>query len=229
MQNRLPDVETDFFCASPFSRLDPGNDRVFFKQADLQPFWDSVALQQVAQRYQALIPTGSNVLDLMAGVHSPLQETTIEVKSVTCAGLNATELAHNPLCDECIVLDVNTIDALPFEDEQFDVVLIHAAIEYAINPAMLFSEIRRILRPGGRIIISFSNRSVTQKVIQLWSGAHEFERPGIVLAYLRAAGGFDHFNGYSMRGLLRPEGDRLAQQLLLSDPVYVVSGQKTAG
>jgi SAM-dependent methyltransferase len=226
LQDRLPDAGTDFFCGNPFSRLDPGNDSVFFKQPDLQPFWDRNALQQVSQLYQALIPTGAKVLDLMAGVHSPLQEAEVDVDSVTCAGLNETELEHNPVCTQHRVLDVNAIDALPFDDALFDVVLIHAAIEYVINPDMLFAEIQRILKPGGRVIISFSNRSVAEKTIQLWSGAHEFERPGIVLAYLRTTGGFGKFNSFSMRGLVRPEGDRLAHKLLLSDPVYAIWADK---
>ena len=227
LQDRLPDGETDFFCGNPFSRLDPGNDSVFFQQPDLQPFWDRSALQQVSQLYQTLIAPGAKVLDLMAGAHSPLQQADIETASVACAGLNEAELEHNPLCAQKVVLDVNAMSALPFDDGQFDVVLIHAAIEYVIDPEQLFAEIQRVLQPGGRVIITFSNRSVAEKTIQLWSGAHEFERPAIVLAYLRAAGGFAKFNGFSMRGLLRPEDDRLAHKLLLSDPVYAIWADKT--
>jgi len=95
-----------------------------------------------------------------------------------------------------------------------------------INPELIFAEIKRVLKPSGRVIISFSNRSFPQKAIQLWTGAHEFERPAIVLSYLRASGGFGNFNSYSKRGLFRPEDDRLAHKLLHSDPVYVVWADK---
>ncbi len=222
LQDRLPDAETDFFSDHPFSRLDPGNDRVFFQQPDLQPFWDEFALQQVSQLYSTLIKPGRRVLDLMAGAHSPLQQADVETASVVCAGLNQTELEHNPVCTERVLLDVNAMDALPADDAAFDVVLIHAAIEYVIDPKHLFGEIARVLAPGGRVIITFSNRSVPQKAIQLWAGAHEFERPGIVLAYLRESGQFGEFSSFSLRGHLRPQQDRLAQKLLLSEPVYAI-------
>ena len=226
MQDRLPLAETDFWSENPFSRLDEGKDEDFYSQPSLTPFWDSAALQQVSQLYDELIKDGTRVLDLMAGAHSPLQESRVKPASVACAGLNAIELDHNPICSEAIKLDVNGIDALPFDDEQFDVVLIHAAIEYVTRPELLFNEIKRVLKPAGRVIISFSNRSLNEKVIQLWSGAHEFERPAIVLAYLRAANGFGHFNSYSSRGQLRPENDKLAHRLLYSDPVYAVWADK---
>lgn len=64
LQDRLPDTETDFFCGNPFSRLDAGNDSVFFREPDLQPWWDSNALLQLSHLYQTLIPPQSRVLDL---------------------------------------------------------------------------------------------------------------------------------------------------------------------
>jgi len=226
MQDSLPGNETDFWSGNPFSRLDSGNDGQFFKRPALTPFWDSKALQLVSNLYNKLIPSQSRVLDLMAGVHSPLQQSDIETSSIICAGLNQEELDNNPLCSEKTVLDVNSISRLPYPDESFDIVLIHAAIEYVINPKLLFCEISRVLKPSGRIIISFSNRSITEKSIQLWRDAHEFERPAIVLSYLRSAGYFDNFNSYSKRGLFRPSDDKLADRLLLSDPVYVIWADK---
>ncbi|MCK4709988.1 MAG: methyltransferase domain-containing protein, partial [Gammaproteobacteria bacterium] len=227
MQDILPDQQTDFFTGNPFSRLDPGNDTMFFKQPDLAPFWDRTALQQVSDLYQSLIPKKAQVLDLMAGAHSPLQDAKIDVDSVSCAGLNAVELEHNVSCNLKFTVDVNSMSSLPFDSDQFDTVLIHAAIEYVINPELLFAEIKRVLKPSGRIIISFSNRSIAEKTIQLWSGAHEFERPAIVLSYLRSCGGFGAFNSYSKRGVFRPEDDKLADRLLLSDPVYVIWADKS--
>lgn len=226
MQDSLPDQPTDFWAGNPFSRQDSTNDSVFFSTPSLQPYWDRTSLAELSRLYDRLIPKQSEILDLMAGVHSPVQESAVSPAAVICAGLNSVELEHNPLCTQTLTLDVNSISALPFEDARFDVVLIHAAIEYVINPQWLMTEIQRVLKPSGRIIISFSNRSITEKAIQLWSGAHEFERPAIVLDYLRSCPGFARFNSFSLRGLLRPEDDPLAHKLIYSDPLYVVWADK---
>ena len=226
MQDVLANKETDFITSNAFSRLDSGNDSVFFKQPDFSPFWDSLALLQVSKLYQKLIPQKAQVLDLMSGAHSPLLEAEINVDSVSCAGLNDAEMEQNLSCNLKFNIDVNSMTSLPFHSAQFDTLLIHAAIEYVINPELLFAEIKRVLKPSGRVIISFSNRSIPEKAIQLWTGAHEFERPAIVLSYLRSSGGFCNFNSYSKRGLFRPEDDKLADKLLLSDPVYVIWADK---
>lgn len=226
MQDRLEYSDTDFWSDNCFARIDDSEDGIFFKQPRLSPFWDKLALQQVSDFYAEHIRPQSHILDLMAGVHSPLQESGIRPASVTAAGLNKQELDHNPVVSRSVVLDVNSMDGLPFTDQEFDVVLIHAAIEYVINPNQLMAEISRVLKPAGKIIISFSNRSVIQKTIQLWSGALKFERPGIILSYLRSTGNFGHFTSYSKRGIIRPEDDELAHRLVYSDPVFIIKGEK---
>lgn len=227
MQDRLAHSETDFWSNDPFMRVDSEDDSVFYHRPRLTPFWDKVALQQVSEYYAQHLEPQTHILDLMAGIHSPLQESGIMSASVTAAGLNRQELDENRICTRSVVLDVNTMDRLPFADEEFDAVLIHAAIEYVIKPSLLMAEISRVLTPDGKIIISFSNRSVAEKTIRLWSEAHEFERAGIVLSYLRSAPGFSHFSSYSIRGLLRPKDDELAHKLLNSDTVFIIQAQKS--
>ena len=227
LQDRLPEQETDFWQDNPFHRLDPAPDSAFFAQPSFQPFWDETALLQVSHFYQQQIPSHSRILDLMAGIHSPLAEAAIQPVTVSCAGLNRQELENNPQCDSVEVLDVNRTKTLPYADASFDVVLIHAAIEYVIHPQTLLVEILRILKPGGQLIISFSNRYVLEKVIRCWRLAHDFERPGILLAYLRKTAEFGQFISQSWRGRPRPLDDRLASQLPFSDPVFIVSARKT--
>ena len=222
IQDRLPTTETDFWNDQPYQRRNTGNDADFFRKPSLTPFWDRTALTEVSRLYHQMIRPGSRVLDLMAGVHSPLQEAGIEGLEIHCAGLNAIELEHNPVCRHRRVLDVNRIHSLPWPDRSFDALLIHAAIEYVCNPEQLFDEIHRILKPGGRLIISFSDHFLREKVIRIWEQLTLYERPGLVLAWLRRQGGFANFASYSLCGRARPADDPRYGQRKDSYPVIAV-------
>jgi SAM-dependent methyltransferase len=54
----------------------------------------------------------------------------------------------------------------------------------------VFSEIRRILKPGGIAIISFSNRMFFQKAIAAWRDGTEKSRVELVKGYFQAVPGF---------------------------------------
>ena len=49
---------------------------------------------------------------------------------------------------------------------------------------------------------------------------------GLVLEYFIKSGVFEKLHSYSLRGLPRPQDDRYAGQLPLSDPVYAAWGRK---
>jgi len=90
----------------------------------------------------------------------------------------------------------------------------------------VFADIRRILKPGVRFIVTFSNRWFPPKVVKIWEDIHEFERPGLVPEYFLQAGGFVNLETWSIRGLPRPTDDKYAAQYSLSDPIYAVWGEK---
>ena len=46
------------------------------------------------------------------------------------------------------------VEALPFEDESFDVVISNGVIDLVPDKDAVFAEINRVLRPGGRIQIA---------------------------------------------------------------------------
>jgi hypothetical protein len=83
-----------------------------------------------------------------------------------------------------------------------------------------------VLKPGGRFILTFSNRWFPPKVVRVWEGVHEFERMGLVLEYFHHAGGFTRLETWSLRGLPRPLDDKYAGQMAHSDPIYAVWGEK---
>lgn len=53
---------------------------------------------------------------------------------------------------------VGDATALPFGDASMDVTLCLGVLEYVPEPQQVLMELRRVLRPGGRLMVSFPNR-----------------------------------------------------------------------
>ena len=56
----------------------------------------------------------------------------------------------------CTQVDIDS-ELLPFEDEQFDIVVSNSAIEHRFFHEKVFDECVRVLRPGGRFIVCLPN------------------------------------------------------------------------
>jgi protein-tyrosine-phosphatase/SAM-dependent methyltransferase len=52
-------------------------------------------------------------------------------------------------------------DVLPFADAEFDAVLLNGVIGYVADPLRTLAEIRRVLRPGGHLVISWASEFAT--------------------------------------------------------------------
>ena len=58
------------------------------------------------------------------------------------------------------------LEALPFADAEFDLVLCSQVIEHVLDADLAVAELARVLRPGGRLVISTDNaRNVVTKTI----------------------------------------------------------------
>jgi len=223
MQLRYADRATDFFSDDPFQRNDDVIDSEFYSQPRYINHLDEAAQAQLKAVYHDLIPAHSVVLDLMSSINSHIEQGH-DLAKVIGLGLNKKELEANPILDERIIHDINQNQRLPFDDASFDTVVCSLSIEYITQPSKLFDEVARILRPGGRFIISFSNRWFPTKAVQVWNNLHDFERIGLVMEYFIESAHFSDINTYSLRGIPRPEDDK--HNTPLSDPIYVVWADK---
>lgn len=226
MQARWQGHPTDFLADLPFARMSGEADAYFYQKPRLVDHLDSVAREQIGALYGRLIPAGGEVLDLMASWKSHLPEQH-ELSTVVGLGMNREELEANPRLGERVVHDLNLQPRLPFEDNRFDAIVCTVSVEYLIKPLEVFAEAARMLKPGGRFILTFSNRWFQPKVVKIWQDLHEFERMGLVLEYFLQAGGFVNLETWSLRGLSRPREDKYAGQLAFADPVYAVWGEKS--
>lgn len=221
----LKSQSTDFFQGMPFLRKIEDDDAVFYDAVDSKPPVDQVAIEQLKLFFAHQLKDNTKILDLMAAPDSYLPEQ-FTLLDVTGLGVKESDMQQNPVLNHRVVHDLNRSPKLPFEDHEFDTIICSFAIEYMTKPQKVFLELSRILKPGGKVIISFSEHFYQKKVIALWEDVHPFERMGVVLEYFRQSGQFENLRSESIRGLIKNDDDPFISKNAYSCPLFIISGEK---
>jgi SAM-dependent methyltransferase len=225
MQSRWRGQPTDFWQDRPFARMADEADAAFYAKPRIVSHVDRTASQEISRLYQRLLPEGGRVLDLMASWESHLA-VDHGLDTIVGLGMNAEELAANPLFNEYRVQDLKLEPRLPYADAEYDAVICSLSVEYLVRPFEVFAEVARVLKPGGRFVVTFSDRWFPPKVIGAWENLHPFERSGLVLEYFHRDGLFTRLETWSLRGLPRPADDKYADRRADSDPVFAIWGSR---
>ena len=203
MAQELPDLPPE-----AFAKHNREPDPFFYAQPRFVTHIDDAAIAAVTELYREIVPAGGDVLDLMSSWVSHLPDD-VAYAEVVGHGMNAEELAANPRLDRWFVQNLNDVSDLSEEDARYDAVLICVGVQYLQHPLAVLREVRRVLKPGGRVIISFSNRCFPTKAVRGWLVTDERGRVAIVVDYLERAGFTD------VEAQLRTSGRR-------GDPLYAV-------
>ncbi len=195
--------------AAAFARRDNGDDLDFYAPPRLVAHIDEGATAALTRYYAETIPRDAVVLDLMSSWVSHLPPD-LSTREVIGHGMNATELDANPRLDRWFIQDLNRDPVLPLSNAAVDAVLCCVGVQYLTRPLELFADVRRVLRPGGRVIISYSNRCFPTKAVHIWMSLDEAGQAGLVATYLERS------------GLISIVADRLADGA--GDPLVVVTG-----
>ncbi len=177
----------DDFPPGFFDRQDETDDDRFYVPDRFVTHIDDRAIAAVGVLYQELGLDGE-VLDLMASWVSHFATTP---QRLVVLGMNDQELAANPQAAERVVHDLNREPVLPFADATFDDATCCVSVDYLVRPVEVFAEVARVLRPGGRFVVTFSNRCFPTKVIRGWALADPAGCTDIVRRYFRLSGGFE--------------------------------------
>ena len=173
--------------AAAFAKQDTGDDLDFYAPPRLVTHIDEVAVTALTGWYDRHLPSGGVILDLMSSwvSHLPRGSNAAEVIG---HGMNADELRANPQLTRWFVLDLNRDAALPLADASCDAVLCCVGVQYLQQPVAVFAEVRRVLRPGGVVAVSFSNRCFPTKAVAIWRSLDPRGQAGLVQLYLERAG-----------------------------------------
>ena len=171
------------------TKLDDSDDSLFYTAPRFVTHVDEGFIQQLTELYRQRLQPNTRILDLMSSWVSHLPPE-MAFSHVEGHGLNGEELARNPRLNHYFVQNLNQNPKLPLADQDFDAVLICVSVQYLQYPDAVFSEIHRILKPGGITIISFSNRMFYQKAIAAWRDGSEESRVELVKNYFQSTPGF---------------------------------------
>jgi SAM-dependent methyltransferase len=149
---------------------------------------DDGAIGAITEYYAATMHEGADVLDLCSSWISHLPPD-LKLGRVAGIGMNDEELKRNERLTEYEVRDLNVDPKLPYEDDSFDFVCNVVSVDYLTKPLEVFSEMHRVLRPGGRAIMSFSNRCFPTKAIGIWTQTDDAGHLWIVGSYYHFAPG----------------------------------------
>ena len=169
-----------------FDRGDEDDDTVFYQPVRMVHHIDEGAIAGVGALYHELGIDG-RVLDLMSSWVSHFVEPP---EHLSVLGMNWTELHANPDADDAVAHDLNADPELPWNDNHFDDVVCAVSVDYLTQPLEVFTEVARVLKPGGRFVCTFSNRLFPTKAICGWLVSSDPQRCGITATYFRLVDGF---------------------------------------
>ncbi len=193
--------------------MDASDDAFFYMTPRLVTHIDDAAILAASRFYGAQLPAGGRILDLMSSWVSHLPAET-SFASVAGLGMNAAELAANPVLSERVVQDLNSDPVLPWPAGAFDGAIVTVSVQYLTRPIEVFAEVGRVLVPGAPFIVTFSNRCFPTKAVAIWRMTSDEDHARVVAAYMGQSGVFEEVTAYD----LSPAPGR-------SDPMFAVLGR----
>ena len=202
------------------SKLDSADDAFFYMQPRFCTHIDDYAITSLTAFYgevlREMAGSGSTkdgrapcVLDVCSSwiSHLPRGEDAPQLGRVAGIGMNSQELGRNDQLTDFAVKNLNEEpDLSMFEDGAFDLVVCCVSVDYLTRPLEVFKEFNRVLAPGGKCIMSFSNRMFYSKAVRMWLEADDIGRLGIVGSYYHYSKGWTGIEAYDlMPGLFAME------------------------
>ena len=205
-----------------FTREDPSDDARFYAQPRMVVHTDDNFIKVLGELYGQRLPPDATILDVMSSYKSHLPPTYRRGRMVGL-GMNAAEMKANTQLDDFVVHNLNQNPELPYGDEMFDAVLCAVSVQYLQKPVAVFKEVRRVLKPGGQFIVSFSNRMFPTKAVRVWRELTDDGHVTLVSNYFEWAG----FAQVEVVRQVEEQGRNWLAYLNPKDPVFVVIGHKS--
>ena len=185
-------MDADPYAGFPSGFFARSDDR-FYDRPRLVTHIDAAAVAAVGELYAELgidgsAPRPTRVLDLMSSWVSHFRTPPAEL---VVLGMNAEELAANPAATQRLVHDLNADPTLPLPADDVDAAVCCVSIDYLTRPIEVLAEVGRVLRPGGVLAVTFSNRCFPTKAVRGWLATDDEQHGAVIAELVRRSGRFD--------------------------------------
>lgn len=207
------------FTPKDFERADEIFDGSFYAVPRFVYHIDEPAVASLTQFYRKNIKPKSDILDICSSwvSHYPLEFPTV-MGRISGTGMNKLELQANDQLSDWEQKDLNEDPKLPYPDNSFDIVTCVVSIDYMNKPMEILKEVHRVLRKGGKVIISQSNRCFPSKAISMWLTMNDRQHLELINGYFQYAGGFESRKAFDITADL-PDGS-------YRDPMFIITAVK---
>jgi hypothetical protein len=209
------------FTKQDFFRADENDDSTFYTVPKLVYHIDEPAVAALTQYYRRTISPKSDILDICSSwvSHYPLEFP--ETMGTICGtGISGLELQFNDqLTGGYKQANLNKSPKIPYDDKSFDVVTCVVSIDYMIHPIEVLKEVHRVLRPGGKVIVSQSNRCFPTKAIATWLKMNDRQHLELINGFFQYAGGFEPRKAFDIAAVVPDNSYR--------DPMFIVEAVKS--
>lgn len=170
--------------AASFSRAAPRYDSVARLQRDVG--------EQLLHSLDGIAPSPSTVVDLGSGTGYFAPALRTRFPAAQYLGLDLAEgmcryaRERHPAAGQWLVADA---ELLPLASHSVDVVFSSLAIQWCLRPAVLFSELARVLRPGGHCVFTTLGPGTLHELRAAWRAVdpHRHVNDFLALEQLQAA------------------------------------------
>lgn len=181
------------YTPADFRRQDESPDDNFYDTPRLVYHIDEPCVAALTAHYKEVFASFESPPDVLDICSSWVSHYPADAKlgNVCGVGMVTAELKENKRLSSFVAKDLNADPTLPYEEASFDVVTCVVSIDYMTNPRSVMEEVCRVLKPGGRAIMSISNRCFPTKAVAIWLQTNDLEHVFVVGSFFHYAGGFE--------------------------------------